>query len=455
MVLKTPSAPSKASKSDRSQIDPGALEIVRALRARGHRALLAGGCVRDWLLGRNAADWDIATDAQPEMVVEYFDRTIEVGKQFGVVVVVLEQGQYEVARFRRDGPYRDGRHPAQVEPGEVHEDAARRDFTINGLFYDPIENELLDHVGGQADIGRRLVRSIGDPGERLREDYLRMLRAVRFASKLGFDIHEDTFAAICGMAPQIARISSERVRDELSEILTAENPGRGLSLLFESGLLHEVLPEVEAMDGVAQPPEYHPEGDVFTHVKLMLDLASKPDVTLAWGILLHDVGKPPTCTLSDRIRFNGHDAVGARMAAEICARLRLSNTVSRGIVDLVAHHMRIGAAKEMRESKLKRLLREPFFAALLELHRLDCLASHRKLDLFEFCRERLRSIPDEVLKPKALVTGDGLIVMGYDPGPAFKVILSRVEEEQLEGRISTKEEAEQFVRGEFPRTADS
>ncbi len=451
-MSKTPSAPSKASRLDRSHIDPGALEIVRTLRARGHQALLAGGCVRDWLMGRKAADWDIATDAEPETVGQYFDRTIEIGKQFGVVLVVLEQGQYEVARFRRDGLYRDGRHPDRVEFGEVNEDASRRDFTINGLFYDPIDDELLDHVGGKEDIERRLVRSIGDPRARLREDHLRMLRAVRFAARLGFDIHADTFAAIRENAPEIIRISSERVRDELTEILTGENPGRGLLLLLQSGLLHEVLPEVAAMDGVAQPPEYHPEGDVFTHVRLMLDLAPEPEVAMAWGILLHDVGKPATFAVSDRIRFNGHDAVGAQMAAEICERMRMSNAESRKIVDLVAQHMRIGAVKQMRESKLKRLLREPFFPTLLELHRVDCLASHRKLDLFEFCSELLRTMPDEKLKPKPLITGDGLIVMGYDPGPIFEVILTRVEEEQLEGRISTPTEAGQFVLKNFPQS---
>ena len=245
------------------------------------------------------------------------------------------------------------------------------------------------------------------------------------------------------------RISSERVRDELTEILTGANPGRGLLLLLQSGLLHEVLPEVAAMDGVAQPPEYHPEGDVFTHVRLMLDLVPEPDVALAWGILLHDVGKPATFAISDRIRFNGHDAVGAQMAADICERMSMSNAESRKIVDLVAQHMRIGAVKQMRESKLKCLLREPFFSTLLELHRLDCLASHRKLDLFEFCRELLRTMPDEKLKPKPLITGDGLIVMGYDPGPIFEVILSRVEEEQLEGQMSTPTEAEQFVLKNF------
>ena len=449
-MLKTPSAPSKASRSDSSQIDPGALEIVRTLRAGGHQALLAGGCVRDWLMGRKAVDWDIATDADPEIVRQYFDRTIEVGKQFGVVLVVLEQGKYEVARFRRDGLYLDGRHPEGVEFGEVHEDASRRDFTINGLLYDPIEKRLLDHVGGQKDIERRLVRSIGDPSDRLSEDHLRMLRAVRFAARLGFDIHADTFVAIREKASEITRISGERVRDELTAILTGENPGRGLLLLLQCGLLQEVLPEVAAMDGVAQPPEYHPEGDVFTHVRMMLDLAEEPDSALAWGILLHDVGKPATFAVSDRIRFNGHDAVGARMAADICTRMRISNAESHRIVDLVAQHMRIGTVKQMRESKLKRLLREPFFSTLLELHRLDCLASHRKLDLFEFCRQLLRTLPEEKLKPEALLTGDVLIAMGYDPGPMFKVILNRVEEEQLEGRISTPAEAEQFVRSEFP-----
>ena len=452
-MLKIPSAPSKASKSDNPNIDPGALEIVRRLRARGHRALLAGGCVRDWLMHRHATDWDIATDAAPSQVAQYFDRTTAFGKQFGVMLVVLDQGQYEVARFRRDGSYTDGRHPDSVEFGQAREDALRRDFTINGMFYDPLDAELLDFVGGRNDIERRLVRCIGDPWERFREDRLRMLRAVRFAARMGFDMHPDTFAAVRDQAANIADTSKERIRDELTAILTGANSGRGLSLLQQTGLLCEVLPEVAAMAGVDQPPEYHPEGDVFTHVRLMLDLSSGIGAPLAWAILLHDVGKPTTFAQSDRIRFNGHDAVGAQMAAEICTRLRMSNAEGRRVVDLVANHMRIGSVMQMKESTLKRLLGESYFAELLELHRLDCLASHGKLDLYDFCRQTQQNIPPATLKPKPLLRGDGLIALGYQPGPAFKEILDRVEEEQLEGRLMNSTEAEKFVLRNFSKSS--
>ena len=430
-------------------INTGALQIVRTLRQQGYQALLAGGCVRDWVLGQDPKDWDVATDADPQAVMQLFEHTIPVGVQFGIVVVVLEDGQYEVARFRRDTNYLDGRRPEEVEFASPREDAQRRDFTINGMFYDPFAAELIDYVGGQEDIQRRVVRTIGDPGERFAEDFLRMLRAVRFAARLSFEIEASTFAAIQEQARQIAGISPERIRDELSWILTEGNAARGMELLLAAGLLQEVLPEVAAMDGVPQPPDFHPEGDVWTHVKLVLNHLGRASPTLAWGVLLHDIGKPPTYAVTDRIRFNDHDAVGTQMAKQICRRLRLSNQEIVHVCQLVAHHMRIRHVKEMRPSKLKRFLREPFFPELLELHRIDCLGSHGQLDLYEFCQEKLTEVGREELRPPSLLNGHDLIEMGFEPGPLFKGILQALEDEQLEGRVSSREEAMRFVQERF------
>ena len=430
-------------------VDPGALHIVERLREQGYQTLLAGGCVRDWLMGRPPKDWDLATDADPGVVMELFPRTIPVGARFGIVIVVLEEGQYEVARFRRDGQYLDGRRPEQVEFAGPEADARRRDFTINGMFYDPVEERVIDYVGGRNDIERGVIRAIGDPEQRFAEDYLRMLRAVRFAARFGFEIEAETFAGIERQAGRIEAVSAERIRDELTQILTEGSPARGFQLLLDSGLLACVLPEVAAMDGVAQPLEFHPEGDVWTHVKLVLDALDEPEATLAWGTLLHDIGKPPTYEERDRIRFNGHDAVGAEMAGAICRRLRMSNEDTARICQLVGQHMRFRHVREMRSSKLKRFLREPNFRELLELHRADCLASHGSLELYEFCREKLEEGDPEELRPPRLLSGHDLMRMGFAPGPIFGEMLDALEEEQLEGRVTDRDGAERFVRERF------
>ncbi|MEW6756002.1 MAG: CCA tRNA nucleotidyltransferase [Candidatus Latescibacterota bacterium] len=430
-------------------IDPGALHIARRLGAAGHRALLAGGCVRDWLQGWQPKDWDIATDADREQVMALFPRTLQVGVRFGIVVVVLEEGTYEVARFRREADYADGRHPRTVQFADPETDARRRDFTINGMFLDPVAQRVLDFVGGRRDLERGIVRAIGAPRQRFGEDYLRMLRAVRFAARFGFALAPETYAAIGALAPLIRRTSTERVRDEVTRILTEGRPGRGLRLLLETGLLQEVLPEVAAMAGVPQPPVYHPEGDVFTHVCLCLDRLRQPGPVLAWATLLHDVGKPSTYTESDRIRFHEHDAVGAAMAERLARGLRLPADQVRRLCELVAQHMRMRHVRQMRPGRLKRFLRQPHFAELLELHRADCLASHGDLDLYEFCRHTLGQLRQEDLRPAPLLCGHDLQRLGLEPGPAFGRILDSLEEEQLEGRVRTRQEAEAFVRQHY------
>lgn len=431
------------------QIDAGALLLVRTLRDRGYQALLAGGCVRDLLLGKAPKDWDVATDADPEAVQHLFPHSEAVGAHFGVVLVHLEGHQYEVARFRQDGVYLDGRHPETVVFASAEEDARRRDFTINGMFFDPLAGQVIDYVGGREDLERRLIRAIGESHQRFAEDQLRLLRAVRFAARLGFAIEAQTLAAISELAPLIHRVSAERVRDELTLMLTEGQAARAMRLLLETGLLRQLLPEVAAMDGVAQPPEFHPEGDVWTHVCMMLDKLAQPTPTLAWGVLLHDIGKPPTYREADRIRFDGHDAVGAQLADQICQRLRMSRDQTEQIDELVGQHMRIRHASQMRPSKLKRLLREPYFPELLELHRIDCLSSHGSLEIYEFCQQQLQTGQDEGLRPARLLKGEDLIALGFRPGPLFKEILAALEDEQLEGRVTDREEAERFVRQRY------
>ena len=427
-----------------------AIRIIQTLEASGHRALLAGGCVRDALLGFEPKDWDIATDAAPEAVEGLFEKTVAVGAQFGVVRVRVDEREFEVARFREDGPYGDGRRPDSVRPSDERGDANRRDFTINGMFYDVSADKLLDYVGGQRDLDAGVIRAIGEPALRFREDHLRMMRAVRFAARFGFAIEPATAAAIEASAALIEKISPERIRDELTTILTQNNADAAFATLDSSGLLEHVLPEVAAMRGVAQPPEFHPEGDVWTHVLAMLRIERAASPTLAWGILLHDVGKPATYTETDRIRFNGHDKAGAAMSAEVCARLRMPKAQAARICELVANHMRFMHVEKMRESRLKRFLREPYFGELLELHRVDCLASHGNLRTHEFCTRKLEEIREEALRPPRLLGGDDLMAMGHPPGPGLGEILTAVEDEQLEGRIATREEARDFARRHFP-----
>ena len=441
-------------------VDPGAREVLRRLRAAGHQAVLVGGCVRDLLLGGKPGDWDIATDAEPGKVMALFERTVPVGERFGIVSVLLGDRSYEVARFRQEGLYLDGRRPDHIAPADLRQDAERRDFTVNGMFFDPFGEGLIDFVNGGRDLRDGLIRAIGDPVTRFAEDGLRTLRAVRFAARLDFRIDAATWAALLSAAPTIERISGERVRDELTRIWTEGGARRGLELLFDAGLLQCVLPEVAAMKGVPQPAAFHPEGDVWEHVKLMMasiDALVEPSPTLAWGVLLHDIGKPPTFqpagAESSRIRFNGHDAKGAEMVEGIAHRLRFSNRDRERIRDLTAHHMRFRNVQDMRTSKLIRFLREEFFPELLELHRIDCQSSHGLLDLYEFCRQRLSEAAAgqvQVLRPEPLLTGQDLLAAGYEPGPQFGQILRWIEDEQLDGRLTTAAAAHAAVRQRWP-----
>lgn len=439
----------------------GALEVVRRLRADGREALLAGGCVRDLLLGRPPKDYDIATSARPEEVRALFARTVPVGVQFGVVLVLLPGAgegapplEYQVATFRRDGPYLDGRHPSEVRFTDAREDALRRDFTINGMFLDPIAGTVVDYVGGRGDLRQGVVAAIGDPSARFEEDKLRMLRAVRFSARFGFPIARPTREAIRALAPKVREVSPERVRDELAEILTQGRAREGFELMDKLGLLQEVLPEIPRMKGVEQPPEFHPEGDVWIHTMLMLDMLERPSPELAFGVLLHDVAKPDTFRVAERIRFDGHAELGARMADAICSRLRFSNASTDQIASLVAHHMHFKDVRAMRESTLKRFLRLPRFEEHLALHRIDCLGSHGDLSNHRFCAEKLevfrRADLEAALRPAPLVTGKDLIRMGYAPGPRFREILAALEDEQLEGRLRDARDAEEFVRRRFP-----
>jgi putative nucleotidyltransferase with HDIG domain len=438
-----------------------AVEIVRTLRERGYQGYLVGGCVRDLLLGREPTDYDVATDATPQQVMRIFPETFAVGAQFGVVLVPtpsetssVQNRVVEVATFRSDVSYSDGRHPDEVRfSRDPMEDVRRRDFTINGLLLDPMTNEVLDFVGGREDLKAGIIRTIGEPEHRFTEDKLRMLRAVRFAARFEYKIDPATMAAARRLAPQIHQVSLERVRGELTKMLTEGRAKRAFEMLDESGLLKEVLPEVSAMKGVEQPPQFHPEGDVFVHTLLLLDkLPAGTAKTLAWGALLHDVGKPSTFRVApDRIRFDGHVEVGVKMAEEICGRLRFSNDETEQIVALVENHMRFGAVLQMKESTLKKFLRLPEFDEHLELHRIDCLSSHGLLDAYEYAREKLQELPAEAIRPEPLITGRDLIAAGYEPGPRFKEILGAVEDAQLEGRLASREGAMEYVGREFPR----
>jgi poly(A) polymerase len=441
--------------SDKAQ---QAVAILNTLRARGHSAYLAGGCVRDLILGREPADFDVATSATPGEVMGLFPKTYAVGAQFGVVLVPVRQddeqevpGNYtiEVATYRSDGAYSDGRHPDQVQfSKEAKLDVQRRDFTINGLLLDPAKGDVLDYVGGRKDLESGIIRTIGDPRLRFAEDKLRLLRAVRFAARFDYTIEPKTLAAIRELAPELGRVSQERIRDEILKMLTEGRARRAFELLDETALLQQVLPEVKKMQGVQQPPQFHPEGDVWTHTLMLLEgLPAGASKTLALGALLHDVGKPPTFRVApDRIRFDEHAEVGAAMAAEICRRLRLSNDEISEVVLLVANHMRFAEVKRMRESTLKRFIRLPRFEEHLELHRLDCLASHRDLELYNFTEKKLRELPPEQIRPRPLITGHDLIKAGYQPGPQFKQLLAAVEDAQLEGSVRTREEALELVR---------
>ncbi|MGE5327238.1 MAG: CCA tRNA nucleotidyltransferase [Deltaproteobacteria bacterium] len=426
-------------------------EIVRKLRSEKFQAYFVGGCVRDLVMGREPADYDVATDATPRQVLSIFPESLTVGEPFGVIIVPREAGNVEVATFRSDGRYADGRHPDEVRFARTpQEDVRRRDFTINGLLFDPIKEKVLDFVGGQTDIHRRVVRTIGDPLDRFAEDRLRMLRAVRFAARFDFALDPTALQAIHKLALEIKTVSAERIRDEILKILTEGRARRGFELLDQTGLLAEVLPEIKAMQGVQQPPEFHPEGDVWIHTLMMLEGLRSPSRTLALGVLLHDVGKPRTFSVRERIRFDNHVEVGATMAEEICTRLRLPTREAERVVELVRHHLRFKDFPRMKRSTQMRFLRMEGFDEHLELHRLDCLASHRNLENYEMARRLLEETPAEVIKPAPLVRGDDLIARGYTPGPAFKDILRTVEDAQLEGKIITREDALQLVEEQFP-----
>jgi poly(A) polymerase len=425
--------------------------VIAKLRGAGHQAYLVGGCVRDLLLGIKAKDFDVSTDARPDRVMDLFPRSGRVGAHFGVVLVRDMFSQVEVATFRSDLDYEDGRRPGAVHfERDPRADVLRRDFTINGLMMDPDTGCVLDYVGGRADIEQRVVRAIGDPDTRLEEDHLRLLRAVRFAARLNFAIDPATFDAIRRHHALILKVSAERIRDELVRILTEGGARRGFELLDQSGILADILPEIAAMKGVEQPPEYHPEGDVWVHTLLLLEKLDHPTPTLALGALLHDVGKPPTFRVADRIRFDGHVEEGVRLAHAILNRLRFSRDEIERVEALVANHMRFKDVPQMKESTIKRFLRLPEFEEHLELHRLDALSSNRQLDSYLLVKQKLEQYSEEHLKPAHLLTGADLIAAGYQPGPLFSEILAAVEDAQLEGTILTAGEAMALVREKFP-----
>lgn len=429
--------------------------ICDRLILSGHPAFLVGGCVRDVLLGREPADYDVSTAATPERVIALFPNSVAVGAKFGVILVLEAENKVEVATFRSDIGSADGRHPERVVFTSIPEqDVQRRDFTINGLMMRHDNSQVLDFVGGQADLHSGIIRAIGEPARRFAEDKLRMLRAVRFSARFDFPIEAATADAIRLHAHEIDQVSAERIREELTMMLTEGAANRALELLDETGLLKHVLPEVAAMKGVEQPPQYHPEGDVWTHTLLMLKgLPAASAATLAWGILLHDVGKPPTfrpvSETGDRIRFDGHVDVGVRLAEKICRRLKFSNDDTEQILALIANHMRFIDIKKMRASTLKRFIRQPRFDEHLELHRLDCLSSHRHLDAYDFVQRTLEETPPEEIRPVRWLTGTDLQALGYRPGPVFSEILRSLEDAQLEGRIGSKPEAIDYVKEHF------
>ena len=433
-----------------------ATRLVERLRAAGHEALFAGGCVRDRLLGKEAHDIDIATSARPEEIQKLFPRTVAVGAQFGVIVVLEDGGEFQVATFRSDGAYRDGRHPESVAFTNAEGDARRRDFTVNGLFFDPLTRQILDFVGGEADLRAGILRSIGDPHARFAEDKLRLIRCVRFAASLGFEIEAETWRALVVRAPEITAVSAERIRDELVKIFSHPSRVRGFDLLDQSGLLAILLPEVEALKGCEQPPDFHPEGDVFVHTRLMLSLLPEQVSTpLVFSVLFHDIGKPPTFLIDEtgRIRFNGHESISASMTEKIFARLRFSNAETEATVVGVKNHMAFKDVQNMRVATLKRFLARPTIDDELELHRVDCQGSHGLLDNYDFLLRKREEFSNEPIIPPPLITGRDLIAAGLKPGPPFKKLLDSAQALQLEGGLKTREDALVWLREELARPA--
>src|SRR6266849_5991759 len=439
--------PMKASPMEKT-----AREIAARLRESAHIAYFAGGCVRDIVRGQTPKDFDIATEAKPEIVQKLFSRTYAVGAHFGVILVVENGFQFEVATFRSDDAYVDGRRPSAVHFSSPEKDAERRDFTINGMFYDPVAEKVIDFVGGRADIEAKLVRAIGDAAQRFGEDRLRMLRAVRFATVLDYKIDTQTWEALVANAASINEISAERIREELVRIFLSPNRVRGWDLLDESGLLRTILPELDAMKGCLQPEQFHPEGDVFQHTRLMLELLpEKVSGPLVLSVLFHDVAKPVTATVdpTGRIRFNEHDRIGAAMTESIMERLRFSRAEIDAVVEMVRQHMVFKDVPKMRVAKLKRFMARPTFEEELELHRVDCASSHRMMDNYEFLLGKREEFANEPIIPPPLVHGEDLIALGLKPGPKFGEILEAVETRQLEGALRTREEARDWVKREY------
>lgn len=440
------------TEADSGDLRGSAVRVLRRLRDAGHEAYFAGGCVRDALRGVEPKDYDVATSARPDQVENLFARTVLVGKAFGVVKVLEGGHEIEVATFRTEGSYRDGRHPEWVRFAGPKEDVLRRDFTVNGMLQDPIDGKVLDFVGGREDLRRGVIRSIGDARARFEEDKLRILRAVRFEAELDFEIEAGTLAAVRAMAGEIRAVSAERIRDELARILACRGRARGLRRMADTGLLASILPEVAAMDGVPQPKEWHPEGDVLTHTILAVE-ALRPDATfeVAMGTLLHDVGKPPTLEMDgERPRFNRHEHVGAEMAERICRRLRLSNEQVEAVCAMVRGHMKFKDVEGMRDATLRRFLSDPHFEALAEVHRADVEASNKDFSALQRIERKKAEFAKEGLRPAPLLRGGDLVELGLPPGPRFGEILDRTEEEQLEGRLKTREEAVEFVRRTWP-----
>jgi poly(A) polymerase len=435
-----------------------AIEIVETLQREGYEALFAGGCVRDELLGREPKDYDIATNARPEMILRLFRRTLPIGKAFGVIGVITDEHTYEVATFRNDHGYEDGRRPDRVVFSTAEEDALRRDFTINGLFQDPLTGEIFDYVEGRADLERQVVRAIGDPSERFQEDHLRMLRAVRFSTTLGFELDATTAEAIRPMAALINRVSVERIQQEVSRILLeAIHPGDALRLMLDLGLLQQFLPEVADLVGIEQPEEFHPEGDVFEHTVQMLNRMEERNRVLAWSVLLHDIGKKPTAELttepdgSKRWRFNQHAPIGAKMAKDILQRLKFPNREIDAIVHCVKNHMNFMNVQKMRKAKLRRFIGHPTFATELELHRLDCISSNGFLDNFVFLQEFLEELAHEPALPAPWVNGHDIMALGVPRGPTVGEWMTRAYEAQLEGRATDREDLLAWLRKKISR----
>ena len=428
-----------------------AARIVLQLRAAGFEAYFVGGCVRDFVMGVIPDDYDIVTSALPDQVMAFFNRTVAIGAKFGVVAVIVEGHSYEVATFRSDDVYIDGRRPSDVHFTCAKEDVFRRDFTINGLLMDPVTGEITDYVDGLADIRKKIIRTIGDPNQRFQEDHLRMLRAIRFTANLNFSLDSSTQEAIIENVAEIKTISAERLCDELSKLLTRGGACRGLESMSQTGILREILPEVDALKGVEQPPRFHPEGNVWQHTLMMLEILSdenkaRVNPVLAWGVLLHDVGKPVSRSEDEKgVHFYGHVQQGEKIADEIMQRLKFSRAQREAVLNLIGQHMNFMNVQKMRPARLKRFLRMPDFDLHLELHRHDCLASHGMLDNYEFCRNQLENLTVEELHPPRLITGDDLIALGIPPGKIIGDILRALEDEQMEGRISSRDEAIIFV----------